>query len=136
MHPAQIKALLTIAGHKQKDVADELGVTPTSVNAVINGRSRSKQVEEWIAAATGRPLLELWPQWYGEGELKLSDDERQLVLAYRDLSAADRGRAVKLLQRGLPHETAASGHNVIAVGGSMAAGGDVNFGHKSGRRIK
>jgi len=136
MHPAQIKALLTIAGHKQKDVADELGVTPTSVNAVISGRSRSKQVEEWIAAATGRPLLELWPQWYGEGELTLSDDERQLVRAYRDLSATDRQRALALLKQGRIEQVGsrAPGH-VIARDGSIAAGGNV-IRSRSGRDDK
>lgn len=132
MHPAQIKALLTIAGYKQKDAAEACGVTPTAVSTVIAGRNRSKQVEDWIAEATGRTLLELWPQWYGEGELVLTDDERALVRAYRDLSAADRARAVEMLKAGSP---ARSGiHNT----GTHAriAGGDYHEGTTTGRRKK
>ena len=98
---------------------------------VVNGRGRSRQVEEWIATATGRTLLELWPQWYGEGELTLSDDERQLVLAYRKMSAVDRLQLLATTQRGV-----SQGRQVHAVGGSVAAGGDVNIGSKSGRRRK
>lgn len=138
MHPAEIKAALAIKGFSQVSAADACGVTRSAVSMVVNGRGRSKQVEDWIAAATGRTLLELWPQWYGEGELTLSDDERQLVLVYRDLSAADRHRLLGMAQHGLPREgeSRARGHQVFAGGGSIAAGGSVHIGPGSGARKK
>lgn len=131
MHPAEIKMALEIKGYSQAAVAAACGVGRSAVGMVVNGRGRSKQVEEWIAAATGRTLLELWPQWYGEGgALKLSDDERQLVLAYRDLSGADRQRLLVMARHGPRND----GHQVSADRGSIATVGDVNIGSKSGRR--
>lgn len=133
MHPAQIKAALTIAGYKQTEAAQECGVAPTTIGAVINGRSRSKQVEEWIAAVTGLALIDLWPQWYGEGDLVLSSDERELVDVYRRLQPAKRAR---LLAEARAEYSAKPGTHVTADRGSVAAGGDVNIGKGSGRRKK
>ena len=95
MHPAQIKAALTIVGYKQTDATEICGVTPTTIGAVLKVRSRSKQVEAWIAKATGYTPLELWSQWYGEGDLTLSAPELELI-AHRNLSRADQ---LKILRR-------------------------------------
>jgi lambda repressor-like predicted transcriptional regulator len=133
MHPAQIKAALTIAGYKQTEAAQECGVAPTTIGAVINGRSRSKQVEEWIAAVTGVALIDLWPQWYGEGDLVLSPDERELVNVYRKLPAA---RRVHLLAEAQSEYQSTPREHVRADRGSLAAGGDVNIGPGSGRGKK
>ena len=65
MHPAYIKAALEVANYSQADVARDCGVEPTTVGAVIHGRSRSRQIELRIAAITQTPLAELWPQWHG-----------------------------------------------------------------------
>ncbi|WP_430391092.1 helix-turn-helix domain-containing protein [Dyella sp. 20L07] len=127
MHPAQIKAALTIAGYKQTDVARECGVAPTTIGAVINGRSRSKQVEEWIAHVTGKTLEDLWPQWYGGGQVVLSDDEIQLVLAYRALSPIARMRLLTDVSSGqIPSagHTASSGGIVSTGADSRIAAGD------------
>lgn len=62
---ARIKFALSLRNHTQVDVAQQCNVQPTTVGAVIHGRSRSKRVELRIAAITGMPLAELWPQWHG-----------------------------------------------------------------------
>lgn len=100
MHPAEIKAALTIAGYKQTEAAVECGVAPTTIGAVINGRSRSKPVEEWIATVTGIPLIELWPQWYGEPALVLTSEEQALVKAFRGLSRAAQKEVLEALKLG------------------------------------
>ena len=65
MHPAQIKAALEMRSTTQAAIATQCDVTPTTVNDVLHGRKRSKQIEIRIAAITQLPLAELWPQWYG-----------------------------------------------------------------------
>lgn len=133
MHPAEIKMALEIKGYSQAAVATACGVGRSAVGMVVNGRGRSKQVEEWIAAATGRTLLELWPQWYGEGDPVLSSDERELVAAYRKLQPAKRAA---LLAEARAEYIAKPSSHVTADRGSIASGGDVNIGSKSGRRGK
>lgn len=63
---ARLKYELAIRDYRQSDVARECSVEPTTVGAVIHGRSRSRKIETRIAAITRLPLAELWPQWYGE----------------------------------------------------------------------
>lgn len=63
---AKIKYELALRDYTQADVASELKVKPTSVGAVIQGRSRSKKIELRIAAITRMSLAELWPQWHGD----------------------------------------------------------------------
>lgn len=85
MHPAEIKAALTIAGYKQTDAAKACGVAATTIGAVINGRSRSKAVEEWVSAVTGLALAKLWPARYGGTQLVLTQAEQELIASYRAL---------------------------------------------------
>ncbi len=125
MHPAQIKAALAVAGFKQVDLARDLGLAGNTINAVINGRSRSKQVEERIAEITRLPLAELWPQWYGEGPLTLISIERELVLLFRAATPERRARALKLLADGTDP---GGGHQVHADRGSIASMGNVEIG--------
>lgn len=66
MHPAQIKAAIAMREYTQARIADECGVEPNTVSAVIHSRSRSKQIENRIALLTGLPLERLWPNWYGQ----------------------------------------------------------------------
>lgn len=63
--PAKIKYELALHDYTQADVARECGIAPTTVGAVVHGRSRSRKVELRIAAITQKPLAELWPQWHG-----------------------------------------------------------------------
>lgn len=131
MHPAQIKAALTIAGYRQTEVAQELGIAPTTVGAVINGRSRSKLVEERISAMTGLSLAELWPQWHGDGELVLTDQERQLVVDFRQLTLGQREQLLAFIvatRAGVVGSAA-----VIATHGGIAAGRDQHIDLKGPR---
>jgi len=116
MHPAEIKAALTIAGYKQTDVARECGVAPTTIGAVINGRSRSEKVENWIAEKIRRPVVAIWPQWYGqETELVLDETERSLVRAFREASPASQATALKAV--GISAQTAAAtGERIVSTG--------------------
>jgi len=63
--PARIKYALALQDYTQSAIAKECGVKPTTVGAVIHGRSRSKAIENRIASITRIPLAELWPQWHG-----------------------------------------------------------------------
>jgi lambda repressor-like predicted transcriptional regulator len=64
MHPAHIKAALEIAGTNQAKVAEELGVSGSAVNLVINGRSVSRSIAEHIAKKIGKSLDDIWPGRY------------------------------------------------------------------------
>ena len=62
MHPADIKAALEKAGCDQAQIARDLDVSKTAVNAVIYDRSRSARIESRIAEVTGLSTDVLWPQ--------------------------------------------------------------------------
>lgn len=66
MHPEDIKAAIRKNGSTQREIARSLGVTPTTVNLVITGRSTSKRVARRIAVVSGFPTSELWPGRYEE----------------------------------------------------------------------
>lgn len=126
-----------MAGFSQADLARELGLAPTTISAIINGRSHSAQVEQRIAEITGHTLAELWPQWHGDAKpLVLSETERALVLAFRDLSARQRADELARMQGLAAGEAPArsGGNTVIATGGSAAAGGNQTIGAPPRRR--
>lgn len=64
MHPAQIKAAIQMRGYTQAQIATECRVEANTVSAVVHGRSRSRRIEQRIAAVTGLPLPMLWPAWH------------------------------------------------------------------------
>lgn len=133
MHPAQIAASLKIAGYTQKDLAEELGVAPTTIGAVLHGRSRSAPIEQRIAEITGHTLEELWPAWYGKPPLVLSDDERALILLCRALPPGLREQVlptVRAMARDAPDYKAA----VSVRGGIRSAGRDYHEGDSGGRK--
>ena len=74
MHPAEIKAALALAGYKQNALAGELEIAPTTVGAVINGRSRSATLEQRIAQ-----INDLMRDWYRQGWLFFDDGVLQLT---------------------------------------------------------
>lgn len=65
MHPEDIKAAIRKKGSSQAAIARELGITPTTVNLVIYGRSTSRRVAKKIAAVSGLQTNQLWPGKYG-----------------------------------------------------------------------
>ncbi len=67
---ATVKIALMLAGITQAEIADQCGVAPNTVNAVVHGRSRSRKVENRITTATGVSREQLWPQWYGPNAVR------------------------------------------------------------------
>ncbi|MGK2899979.1 MAG: helix-turn-helix domain-containing protein [Burkholderiaceae bacterium] len=64
MHPEQIKAAIRMRGTTPKTIADELGITKTTVSIVIHGRGVSARVARRISEVTGLSLQTLWPGKY------------------------------------------------------------------------
>lgn len=99
MHPAEIQAALKLRGYSQAAVAEEIGVKPSTVSMVINGRGRSAQAEARIAAITGYALAELWPAWHGDAKpLVLTSEERTLILRYRELAPWQREQVLPVFR--------------------------------------
>lgn len=131
MHPEEIKAALSIAGYRQVRLAHDLNVAQSVVSRVIAGHTRSGPIEQRISEITGIATKTLWPQWYGDRPpLTLTDEEYDLVLAFRAAAARQRGRALRALSEGQSDASA----SVHADHHSVAAGGDVTIGHAAGRK--
>jgi lambda repressor-like predicted transcriptional regulator len=64
LHPEDIKAALRKKRVTQKAIADELHVSETVINLVINDRSRSRRIAQYIADKIGKPVDEIWPGSY------------------------------------------------------------------------
>ena len=61
MHPEQIKAAIRMTGITPAVLADQLGVSRSTVSHVITGRGTSARVKAKIASVTGLPISTLWP---------------------------------------------------------------------------
>lgn len=61
MHPELIKAAIRMKGTTPSAIADELGVSRSTVSLVISGRGVSARVSEYISQVTGLPVATLWP---------------------------------------------------------------------------
>lgn len=135
MHPAQIQAAMAMAGYTQAALARELGLASNTVSAVVKGRGRSAQVEARIAEITGHTLEELWPQWHGKPPLVLSDDERALVLLYRELPTAQRKQVLPTVREMSKAERGGKAPAGVTVqGGIRSAGRDYHEGESGGRK--
>jgi len=66
MHPADIKSEIEKADLTQRDISQQLGVSPTHVSEVINkGVNRpSDRVMRFIAEKIGRSPDEVFPGYY------------------------------------------------------------------------
>jgi len=131
MHPAEIQAALKVRGYSQAALAKECGIKPATMSTVINGRSRSAQIEERISAITGYTLEELWPQWHGEAPLVLSLDERAVVLLYRELPPSAREQVLPVLRemsRDVRGRSPRRGATIVTAKGGFAAGRDQHIG--------
>jgi Ner family transcriptional regulator len=64
IHPEDIKAALRKKRITQKAIAEQLGVSKTVINFVINDNSRSRRIAEYIAEKIGRSVDEIWPGSY------------------------------------------------------------------------
>lgn len=70
MTPLEIKFQLSLHGTSQSEIARACKVKHPSVHRVIEGLSRSRRIEERIAAAIKKPLHEIWPHWHSEAGKK------------------------------------------------------------------
>lgn len=61
MHPEQIKAAIRMKGTTPAALADELGLSRSTVSHVISGRGMSARVRNCIATTTGLSVEKLWP---------------------------------------------------------------------------
>ena len=55
-----IKSQLTLKNIKQKDIAEDCNIHPSSVAKIISGKSRSKKVETFISKILKIPRKELF----------------------------------------------------------------------------
>jgi len=69
MTPMQRKEALREAGITQKTIAEELGVTSTSVSLVINGRFVSRRIMSAIAEKIGKPREEVFQKYFHDPDL-------------------------------------------------------------------
>jgi len=62
MHPEDIKASIRKAGKSITKAAKDLGITPSTVSLVVNGRGKSSRVQTYISDLIGKPVAEIWPR--------------------------------------------------------------------------
>ena len=56
MNPTEIKIELLRSGVSQAEIAKKTNVTRSMVNMVVNGKARSKKIEDIIAYEIGQPV--------------------------------------------------------------------------------
>lgn len=61
MHPAEINALIKMAGSTQADIARSLEVSQAAVSHAVNGHFGLSRIRRKIAETVNRPVEELWP---------------------------------------------------------------------------
>ncbi len=84
-----IRCMLKLAGLSIAEIARSLPsenredghLAAPSVAAVIDGRVRSRRIEERIATLLNVPLHRLWPQWYAEDGSSLKKRKRYTRLS-------------------------------------------------------
>lgn len=87
-----IKYGLALNGYTQADIAREFkrgdsSISRSTVNMVINGRGRSRKIENRIAAILQVPPAELWPQWHStKAERRRRTSPTQMAEALRALA--------------------------------------------------
>jgi Ner family transcriptional regulator len=57
-------------GYTLRNVATNVGVTPSVVTEIVSGRKRSRRVALEISSITGFPVSQLWPGQYPRLELE------------------------------------------------------------------
>ena len=60
MGPFRIKRELKKRGISQVQIAQHLGKSAAAVSLVVNGKSRSLVIEEYIAELLGRERFDIW----------------------------------------------------------------------------
>lgn len=62
MTPKEIRAQLILRGIRQRDIAIQLGVRPSSISQVINRKAHSTRIEWAIARALGKARHDVFPE--------------------------------------------------------------------------
>lgn len=60
MNPREIKAALMLKGVTQASIAKKLGITPSLISMVIQGREKTPRVRRAIAEEIGKKVEEIW----------------------------------------------------------------------------
>jgi len=65
-HPADIKAALEKRGVRLKDLAREMGVSPSMISLAIRGGGYSSRLRDHIASRIQQSPLIIWPHLYAQ----------------------------------------------------------------------
>jgi transcriptional regulator with XRE-family HTH domain len=87
MKPERIKALLKEHGATQSDVARVVGVSPSMVGHVIEGRSKSRVLAMTIADFLDLGVDDLWPGMYPKTYSRRTDVREKLSAAFAKLQS-------------------------------------------------
>ncbi len=60
MDPREIKAALMLKGVTQASIARKLGITPSLISMVIQGKEKTPRVRQAIAEVIGKKVEEIW----------------------------------------------------------------------------
>ena len=66
MDKKTIKYFLDLANVRQKDIAEQLGVSPAVVSMTISGIRKQRAVQVKVAAALGRKVEDIFPDGKGK----------------------------------------------------------------------
>lgn len=89
----------------QKELADSVGISKALMNQYFKGLSSPKSVEKVVEIADILKVNPAWLAGFDEPvkQIKLTDAERELVEAFRELSEANQNLVVTTI-RALPKE--------------------------------
>jgi transcriptional regulator with XRE-family HTH domain len=68
MTPRQIQIGLREAKTTQKAIAERIGVSEMAVSLIIHRKSQSRRIMEAIAATLGKPIQEVFPEYFIDPE--------------------------------------------------------------------
>lgn len=61
MHPEEIKAALRMKGVTLAALADQLGISRSTVCLIVGGKGTSARVQNAVANLVGKPVSAIWP---------------------------------------------------------------------------
>lgn len=61
MHPEEIKAALRMKGVTLAALADQLGISRSTVCLIVGGKGTSARVQNAVAKLVGKPVAAIWP---------------------------------------------------------------------------
>ncbi len=64
--PTPLKRLLRDEGRKQSWLAERVGIAQPALSRIVNGLHCDRETREAIAAALGRPVVDVFPESPGD----------------------------------------------------------------------